>query len=46
MSSSKNKEIEYLLGVAILMTVFAHSSMLLPFHAEFMQKLFNIYSRW
>ncbi|WP_248743612.1 MULTISPECIES: acyltransferase family protein [unclassified Pseudomonas] len=46
MSSSKNKEIEYLRGVAILMTVLAHSALLLPFHDEFMVKLFSVYSPW
>jgi peptidoglycan/LPS O-acetylase OafA/YrhL len=46
MSSSKNKEIEYLRGVAILMTVLAHSSLLLPFHSDFMQKVFNVFSPW
>lgn len=46
MSSSKNKEIEYLRGVAILMTVLAHSALLLPFHNEFMVKLFSVYSPW
>lgn len=46
MSSSKNKEIEYLRGVAIVMTVFTHSTQLLPFHGAFMEKLFNVYSPW
>ncbi|WP_426204787.1 acyltransferase family protein [Pseudomonas sp. TWP3-1] len=46
MSSSKNKEIEYLRGVAILMTVLAHSALLLPFHSAFFEKLFNVYSPW
>ncbi|WP_166216960.1 acyltransferase family protein [Pseudomonas atagonensis] len=46
MSSSKNKEIEYLRGMAILMTVMAHSTLLLPFHAPFMSKLLNVFSPW
>ncbi|WP_350600878.1 acyltransferase [Pseudomonas sp. 65/3-MNA-CIBAN-0223] len=46
MSLKKNIEIEYLRAIAILMTVVTHSNQLLPFHADFMQKLFNVYSPW
>ncbi|MEG2389401.1 MAG: acyltransferase [Pseudomonas sp.] len=46
MSSSKNKEIEYLRGVAILMTVLAHITLMLPFHAGFFGNLLNVYSPW
>ncbi|WP_445180736.1 acyltransferase family protein [Pseudomonas sp. McL0111] len=46
MSSSKNKEIEYLRGVAILMTVFTHLPQLLPFHDLLLGKLFNVYWPW
>lgn len=46
MSSSKNWEIEYLRGVAILMTLVTHVNLLLPFHADFLDKVFNVYSPW
>lgn len=46
MSLTKNIEIEYLRGIAIVMTVLTHSSQLLPFHSEFFVKLFNVYSPW
>ncbi|MCT9827147.1 hypothetical protein N0P04_28490 [Pseudomonas veronii] len=46
MNVRKNIEIEYLRGIAIVMTVVTHSNQLLPFHAGFMEKLFNIYSPW
>ena len=46
MNLRKNIEIEYLRGIAIVMTVVTHSNLLLPFHAGFMEKLFNIYSPW
>jgi len=46
MNVRKNIEIEYLRGIAIVMTVVTHSNQLLPFHAGFMEKFFNIYSPW
>ena len=46
MSLKKNIEIEYLRAIAILMTVVTHSNQLLRFHADLMQKLFNVYSPW
>lgn len=46
MSLTKNIEIEYLRGIAIVMTVLTHASQLLPFHSEFFQKLFNVFSPW
>ncbi|WP_339538163.1 acyltransferase family protein [Pseudomonas sp. RA_15y_Pfl2_54] len=46
MNLKKNIEIEYLRGIAIVMTVVTHSNLLLPFHAVFMEKLFNVYSPW
>jgi peptidoglycan/LPS O-acetylase OafA/YrhL len=46
MSSSKNKEIEYLRGAAILMTIMAHLPQLLPFQSVFLTKLFSVYSPW
>ncbi|MBP3998305.1 acyltransferase family protein [Pseudomonas koreensis] len=46
MSSSKNWEIEFLCGVAILMTLVTHVNQMLPFHAEFLAKVFNVFSPW
>ncbi|KAB2526157.1 acyltransferase [Pseudomonas sp. GXM4] len=46
MSTRKNKEIEYLRGAAILMTVLTHLSQLLPFHDSSLLSLFNVYSPW
>ncbi|MFJ2530995.1 acyltransferase family protein [Pseudomonas helmanticensis] len=46
MSSSKNKEIEFLRGVAILMTLFAHLPQLLPFFGLYLLKVFNVYAPW
>lgn len=39
-------EIEFLRGVAILMTLVTHVNQLLPFHADFLAKVFNVYSPW
>jgi len=46
MSTPKNKEIEYLRGAAILMTVLTHLPQLLPFHDSSLLSLFNVYSPW
>ncbi|MFJ7794434.1 acyltransferase family protein [Pseudomonas sp. NPDC096950] len=46
MSANKNIEIEYLRGIAIVMTVLTHANLLLPFHSEFFVKLYNVYSPW
>jgi peptidoglycan/LPS O-acetylase OafA/YrhL len=46
MSTRKNKEIEYLRGAAILMTVLTHLPQLLPFHDSSLLSLFNVYSPW
>jgi peptidoglycan/LPS O-acetylase OafA/YrhL len=46
MSSSKNREIEYLRGVAIVMTIVTHTSQLLPFHTDSLFKLFTVYFPW
>lgn len=46
MSTRKNKEIEYLRGAAILMTVLTHLPQLLPFHDSYLMKLFSVYSPW
>lgn len=46
MSANKNVEIEYLRGIAIVMTVLTHANQMLPFHSEFFGKLFNVFSPW
>jgi peptidoglycan/LPS O-acetylase OafA/YrhL len=46
MSANKNVEIEYLRGIAIVMTVLTHANLLLPFHSDFFVKLLNVYSPW
>ncbi len=44
MSNKKNLEIEYLRGMAIGLTLFAHLSMLLPFYKDFFSRVFNLYA--
>lgn len=46
MSSSKNLEIEYLRGTAIVMTLFSHINMLLPFHDDALLKIYRIFMPW
>lgn len=46
MSSIKNKEVEYLRGAAIVMTIFTHLPQLLPFYDMYILKVFSIYSPW
>lgn len=46
MNIGKNLEIEFLRGIAILMTLVTHVNQLLPFHAGFLEKVFNVYSPW
>lgn len=46
MSPGKNIEIEYLRGIAIVMTLLTHLNQLLPFHAGLIDKVLTIYSPW
>ena len=46
MLSRKNVEIEYLRGIAVVMTLLSHIPTLLPFYSDSMMKVFSVFWPW